>query len=61
MFSQKEGTSPLAEKRVIYSLLKRGTLERRCYSESVRSKKPVFPTLSVTSIRSITSKNHQVR
>ena len=34
MFSQKEVNSPLAEKRIVYSLLRRGTFGRRCYSES---------------------------
>ena len=39
MFSQKEVKSPLAEKRVIYSLMKRGIFGRRCYSESTYVKK----------------------
>jgi len=34
MFSQKEVNSPLAEKRIVYSLLRRGIFGRRCYSES---------------------------
>jgi len=39
MFSQKGGTSPLAEKRIIYSLIKRGIFGRRSYSESTFLKK----------------------
>ena len=31
--------SPLAEKRIIYSLLKRALLGRRCYSDSMLRKK----------------------
>ena len=42
MFSQKEVKSPLAEKRVIYSLMKRGIFGRRCYSESTYIKKRPF-------------------
>jgi hypothetical protein len=42
MFSQKEVKSPLAEKRVIYSLMKRGIFGRRCYSESTYLKKKPF-------------------
>ena len=41
MFSQKGGKSPLAEKRVIYSSIKRGIFGRRCYSESIFLKKRV--------------------
>jgi hypothetical protein len=39
MFSQKEATSPLAEKRLIYSSIRRGIFGRRCYSESTFVKK----------------------
>lgn len=39
MFSQKGAKSPLAEKRVIYSSIKRGIFGRRCYSESTFVKK----------------------
>jgi hypothetical protein len=42
MFSQKGGESPLAEKRFLYSFIKRGRLERRCYSESTCVKKRVY-------------------
>jgi len=39
MFSQNATKSPLAEKRIIYSSIKRGILGRRCYSESTFMKK----------------------
>ena len=39
MYSQKAGKSPLAEKRLTYSSIKRGTFGRRCYSESTCVKK----------------------
>jgi len=48
MFSQKAGKSPLAEKRLMYSSLKRGIFGRRCYSEStfIKKKKDERPSSS---------------
>jgi hypothetical protein len=59
MYSQKAGKSPLAEKRLIYSSIKRGTFGRRCYSESTCVKKknveapqppPTIPVLEIVEL-----------
>ena len=55
MYSQKVGKSPLAEKRLTYSSIKRGTFGRRCYSESTCMKKkkvepPTVPVLEMVEL-----------